>query len=199
MDEATWRTTANGRTWMLEHVRTTASGRKHRLFGCACVRRVREQLTPNGRVVLRRAERLAEGLPPDPSEAEAALDGLSVLGQAVLRLLGPPDGARHAATDVVRFVGADWRRELAAQCDLARCIFGDPFRPPAQQPEWARSETVRQMAQVIADEGRYADLPILADALEDAGCCDDDVLGHCRGGGPHGHGCWVLDAILGRS
>jgi hypothetical protein len=197
MDETTWRTTTNLRTDLLEHVRTTASGRKHRLFGCACVRRVWDQLTPDGRAALERAESLAEGRPPEPA-AELTLEGLSLLGQAILRLLGPPDGARHAATDVVRFVGADWRRELEVQCALARCVFGNPFRPPLQDTPWARAETVRQMAEVIADEGRFADLPILADALEDAGCSDEGVLAHCRGGGSHARGCWVLDVILGR-
>ena len=51
------------------------------------------------------------------------------------------------------------------------------------------------MAQAIESEGRYAELPILADALEDAGCADEEVLGHCRGGW-HARGCWVVDLIL---
>src|SRR5262249_59559505 len=100
--------------------------------------------------------------------------------------------------EVGSFVGADWGGELPAQWDRARCVFGNPSRPPLEPP-WARAETVRQMAEVIADEGRFADLPILADALEDAGCSDEDVLMHCRGGGPHGRGCWVLDVVLGRA
>jgi hypothetical protein len=52
-------------------------------------------------------------------------------------------------------------------------------------------------------EGIYADrafdrLPILADALQDAGCENPDVLGHCRGDGPHVRGCWVVDLVLGK-
>ena len=42
-------------------------------------------------------------------------------------------------------------------------------------------------------------LPILADALQDAGCEDADILGHCRSGGPHVRGCWVVDLVLGKS
>jgi hypothetical protein len=53
-------------------------------------------------------------------------------------------------------------------------------------------------------ESIYADrafdrLPILADALEEAGCTDADILAHCRGPGPHARGCWVVDLILGKT
>jgi hypothetical protein len=55
------------------------------------------------------------------------------------------------------------------------------------------------MAQAIYDERRFDDLPILADALEEAGCDDEDILSHCRGLGPHVRGCWGLDLILAKS
>ncbi len=41
-------------------------------------------------------------------------------------------------------------------------------------------------------------MPVLADALEDAGCADADILAHCRGHGPHVRGCWVVDLVLGK-
>jgi len=41
-------------------------------------------------------------------------------------------------------------------------------------------------------------MPILADALQDAGCDNEDVLSHGRSEGPHVRGCWVVDMILGR-
>jgi hypothetical protein len=44
----------------------------------------------------------------------------------------------------------------------------------------------------------FADLPILADALEDAGCTEAAVLAHCRGGGEHVRGCWAVDLLTGR-
>jgi hypothetical protein len=56
--------------------------------------------------------------------------------------------------------------------------------------------TVPRLAQTIRDERRYSDLPILADALQDAGCADDEVLDHCRSGAKHRHGCWVVDLLL---
>jgi hypothetical protein len=73
-------------------------------------------------------------------------------------------------------------------CDL-------PFRSVALAPEW-RTPTVVNLAQVIYDEGSFEDLPILGDALEEAGCTDADVLAHCRAPGPHTRGCRVVDLIL---
>jgi hypothetical protein len=87
--------------------------------------------------------------------------------------------------------------EEEAQCDLLRCIFGNPFRPVAFDPKW-RSETVVALAAAIYEERAFDRLPILADALEEAGCDHADVLSHCRGDGPHARGCWVVDGVLGK-
>src|SRR5262249_15547114 len=62
---------------------------------------------------------------------------------------------------------------------------------------WLTSN-VTGLAQAIYDERACARLPILADALEDAGCTTADILGHCRGGGEHVRGCWVVDLVLGK-
>jgi hypothetical protein len=51
-------------------------------------------------------------------------------------------------------------------------------------------------ARCIYSERRFADLPGLADALEEAGCTNEDVLAHCRQPGEHARGCWVLDLML---
>lgn len=58
--------------------------------------------------------------------------------------------------------------------------------------------TVVKLAQAIYDERAFDRLPILADALEDAGCTNQDILAHCRGGGEHSRGCWVVDLLLGK-
>ncbi len=79
--------------------------------------------------------------------------------------------------------------------DLLRCIFGNPFRPVAVDPCW-RTETVVALAHGIYEERAFDRLPILADALEDAGCDSRDLLDHCRGPGPHARGCWVIDLLL---
>ncbi len=81
---------------------------------------------------------------------------------------------------------------------LLRCIFGNPFRPVAVDPQWLTS-TVTQLAQGIYDDRAFDRLPILADALQDAGCDNADVLNHCRDNGPHARGCWVVDLVLGKA
>jgi hypothetical protein len=58
--------------------------------------------------------------------------------------------------------------------------------------------TVAQIARTIYEERRWQDLPVLADALEEAGCADRDILNHCRRPGEHGPGCWVIDLFLGQ-
>jgi hypothetical protein len=78
------------------------------------------------------------------------------------------------------------------------CILGNPFRPVAVDPSWLTS-TVVQLAQGIYDDRAFDRLPILADALQDAGCDNTDVLNHCRDAGPHARGCWVVDMLLGKT
>ncbi|HJZ56454.1 MAG TPA: hypothetical protein VKE74_15925 [Gemmataceae bacterium] len=91
----------------------------------------------------------------------------------------------------------DRDREQSAQSDLLRDIFGNPFRPVTADPAWLTS-TVLTLAQGIYADRAFDRLPILADALQDAGCENPDILTHCRGAGPHVRGCWVVDLLLGR-
>jgi hypothetical protein len=89
------------------------------------------------------------------------------------------------------------RREL---CELLRDVFGNPFRPVAFDPAWLgwTGGVVRGLAGTVYEERRFGELPVLADALEEAGCASPAVLGHCRGPGPHVRGCWVVDRLLGK-
>jgi hypothetical protein len=91
-------------------------------------------------------------------------------------------------------------RARAVQESLFRCLLGDPTRPVNLRPEWLawNGGFVARMAEAIYEERRFAELPVLADALEDAGCDDEALLAHCREGGPHARGCWAVDAVLGR-
>jgi hypothetical protein len=84
------------------------------------------------------------------------------------------------------------------QVSLLRDLIGNPFRPIIVDPVW-RTPKVMDLAQTIYDERAFDRLPVLADALEEAGCQDQDILGHCRSGGEHVRGCWVLDLVLGKS
>jgi hypothetical protein len=85
--------------------------------------------------------------------------------------------------------------------NLVREVIGNPFQSFVVNPEWLswRDGTVRILAQRIYDERTFEVMPILADALQDAGCEDNNALTHCRSSGPHVRGCWVLDALLGKS
>ena len=83
------------------------------------------------------------------------------------------------------------------QVPLVQDVFGNPFRPAALDRAWLTS-TVVALARGIYAERAFDRLPILADALMDAGCDDDDILNHCRGDDPHMRGCWVVDRLLGR-
>jgi hypothetical protein len=99
--------------------------------------------------------------------------------------------------------------EKQYQVAVLRDVFGDPFRPvPAgsAQRRWRKqwetfltwsNATIPQLARAVYDERRFDRLPVLADALEEAGCSDAAILSHCREPAPHVRGCWVVDAILG--
>jgi hypothetical protein len=81
--------------------------------------------------------------------------------------------------------------------ELLLDVFGNPFRPVAVDPAWRTPDVITLAEGIYAD--RASDrMPILADALQDAGCDNEDVLSHCRGGGPHVRGCWVVDLVLGK-
>jgi hypothetical protein len=102
-----------------------------------------------------------------------------------------------------------WAREADRQCELLRCVFGNPFAAdPAVAPSVLRWQggTVPRLAEAAYMERDLpagtldpARLAVLADALEDAGCQDPQILEHLRGEGPHVRGCWVTDLLLGRS
>ncbi|HVS39661.1 MAG TPA: hypothetical protein VMS17_29155 [Gemmataceae bacterium] len=126
---------------------------------------------------------------------------------------GDPHGpavvtARHTAWAVAQAQGqrplADStgaKAEQREQATLLRELLGSPFRPIALDPTWLEwnDGTVRKMATAIYEERAFDRLPLLADALEEAGCTDADILAHCRSGGEHVRGCWVVDLLLGKS
>jgi len=96
---------------------------------------------------------------------------------------------------------AEWQAlddaERPELCSLVRDIFGNPFRPVCFDPAWATATAVR-LAASMYEERDFGAVPILGDALEDAGCGDADMLRHLRSPGPHVRGCWVLDLVLGK-
>jgi len=87
--------------------------------------------------------------------------------------------------------------ENGKQASLLRDIFGNPFCTVTLSSAWLAWNvgTVLKLAQGIYDNWALDRLPILADALEDAGCQDAGILAHCRQPGQHVRGCWVLDLV----
>jgi hypothetical protein len=108
---------------------------------------------------------------------------------------------RQAATCVASAIAQDaWCLPRLWQRQLLREIFGNPFRPTIIAPAWLNwnHHCVVRLAQAIDDEHDFSRMPILADALEEAGCDDATILRHCREPGEHARGCWLLDRLLGR-
>lgn len=134
-----------------------------------------------------RAYGLVSRLVQDPHDLDTRQD-VSDLGLSPTALSDP-----RAAQEEVS------RREQAGQVALLHDIFGNPFRRVAFDPEWStwERERVRHLAQSIYNDRQFKELPVLADALEEAGCENDAILGHCRSEAPHAPGCWVVDALLG--
>jgi hypothetical protein len=208
---------------MLGFLASTQSGRKLRLFAVECCRVIRPFIKdPHSRKALRMAERYADG-EASSEKLRFAWQSARRAAQTAHRRRHDPtpqDDALWAVTLVVEqdfsrliWLGGWVNRVLSRVSEpglptppaldevlLLRCIFGNPFRPATIGPAvlaW-NDHTVPKLAQAIFDERTFDRMPILADALEDAGCNDDEVLMHCREPGPHVRGCWVVDLVLGK-
>jgi hypothetical protein len=204
MTEDEWLTCDSPRK-LLGFLRGKASERKLRLFAVACCRRRWEAMTDErSRRVVEMAERFVEGLVGEKELALARRAAYAVPWRGVSWVAGQAraaawNAARPAIWEGTRLI-ADGSRE---QVGLLRCLFGNPFRPVTPGPAWL-TPTTRALAQAAYDERRLPAgtldpdrLAVLADALEEAGCTDAEVLGHLRGPGPHTRGCWVVDLVLG--
>jgi hypothetical protein len=205
---------------MLRHLHGQGGGRKLRLFAAACCRRAWDRLTDErSRRAVEAAERLADG--------EATTKELAAAWRSAWRVSARRTeddsryvaaaacyaadsliwgGAYDAAGAVARHAGQRKARpgEEKAQVALLRDLFGNPFRPASVSPAWQTAEVVA-LAQAAYDERALPSgtldatrLAVLADALEEAGCTDADILNHCRQPGVHVRGCWVVDLLLGK-
>lgn len=112
---------------------------------------------------------------------------------------GTLDDARHDLDWAAKCACDDiGRAERAARADLLREIFGDPFSATAFDPAW-RTSTAVALAKHLYEAGDFSVAPMLADALQDAGCDDRELLAHMRGAtAGHVRGCWAIDRVLGR-
>ncbi len=227
---------------------TLASDRKLRLFAVAACRQVWDKLTdPSSRRAVEIAGKYADGeATTEELEAvqHAVMGRLMSAGEADINNL-----VAYATECYVR--GMAWAtQQIAERCQsivppatqaaLLHDIFGNPHRPWKCQCDldvnyrcewcyelssWLRwnGRTVPRIAQRMYDSLDFRDMPILHDALLDAGCDVEDMLMHCRGEercwhksmpdmascpdcsagwrplrGPHVRGCWVVDLLLGK-
>jgi hypothetical protein len=224
MTESKWLSGNNPDTLLL-FVASRASDRQLRLYACACCRRAWHLLThPAHRRAVQTSERYADGQASDAELTQAQAPAWAARSPVGVPVHGPahaaaPEDVIHeasaAAFEVRNAIATLASRELdgpefeamyhtadtaerRAQSALVRDIFGNPFRQVSFDPAWRQWQggTVVRIARAIYAERRFADMPVLADALEEAGCASADVLEHCRAGGEHVRGCWVLDALL---
>ncbi|MCI0456133.1 MAG: hypothetical protein L0Z62_04030 [Gemmataceae bacterium] len=96
---------------------------------------------------------------------------------------------------------AAWEENCRRLCQIIRDIFGNPFCPAVADPTWLswNGGAVVALAKAMYEDRRFEEMPLLADALEEAGCTDESILSHCRGANQHVRGCWVLDLLLGKN
>jgi len=199
MTEAEWLET-NDPMLLSEFLSDAVSGRKLRLYSIA-----------GGRMLLK---------PLDSEYCHAALetagmdaDGLAGSGEVEKLLRQWPENLHRSWNDFLGLGHPDpWEVAEAVAHDLceespdflhaafvnARDIFGNPFRPVVVDPIWF-TPTAVAIASSIYQDRAFDRLPILADALENAGCADANILLHCRQPGEHVRGCWAVDPVLGKS
>jgi hypothetical protein len=199
-----------------------ASERKLRLFVAACLRDALPAVsTPDCREIVAMNEEWAEhpfpdakwldrrrsvrrsseleasfvervlhaGLHPDPGSAAA---GTAWSSAVLLACTGTGSGWTPIWTDQWSETrNSTAQRQYQFACD----IFGNSLRPVLFAPEW-RTDTAVALARTMYESRDFSAMPLLADALQDAGCDTEDVLNHCREPGEHMRGCWVVDAVL---
>jgi hypothetical protein len=209
MTEAEWVACTHTES-MLEFLRSKASTRKLRLFVVACRRRL-FALDGKG-FSFKETPEAQENLADAPTVSDVANPTDDLTGHANQYAQGFAWAAHFApnscSEQLFAPVGRSYEVEQAAQCVLLRDIFRNPPRPssPIPPPVLAWNDgTILRIAEGIYQERRMpegtldtARLAILANALLDAGCDNEDILAHCRSEGPHVRGCWVIDLILGK-
>jgi hypothetical protein len=213
MTEEEW-LTGNDPEPLLRLLGDKALCRKGRLFALACCRNIEHLIEDEaGHQALKVAERYADGNATNAERraahrgtsgfarsvlySEVAMAVQSVREQIALRVVQPELSSLIEDQTHQEWSG-NYELQNPYQANLLRDIFGNPFRPVTFSPEW-RTDTAVSLARQMYESREFSAMPILADALQDAGCDNDDVLNHCRDAtATHVRGCWVVDLVLGK-
>jgi hypothetical protein len=208
---------------MLSYLQDRAGERKRRLFLAALCRRYWHLLDdPRSRRAVEASEEYADaqiGI----SELEAALaaagpsEDRSYTANWARWLGGDMQTAYHraiaahaawSAAGGYIYAGESFQHAVSSERErqqfhlahgpLLREVFGNPFRPSRIDADWLQwnGSTVVALARSSYEQAQFDAMPILADALEEAGCTEKDILRHCRQQGQHCRGCWVIDLLL---
>jgi hypothetical protein len=206
---------------LVDMLHDRATERKRQLLACALCRRFWRFLSgyEQAKDGIAVAERHADGL-ADAKALMQAHDRIAALRNRLSATRGSQYHDHYQALDCVALAcspptsqrvtlsrGGDLRLPYEQLLGLLRDVFANPFRPPSLSADlfaW-QGGTIVQLAQAAYDERRMpaatldpARLAVLADALDDAGCADEEITSHLREPGPHVRGCWVVDLILGK-
>lgn len=215
-----------GMLWTLSKqfkvARTKAGRRKLRLFAIACCHVVRNKL-PDEKLWWENVELAERFIAGEASKEELTKGWESTRQQwfargsrsvsntrqvqeqvavAMATEVTTPEAFSAAIAQTVHEVALAGYREGnkvgdTILCDLIREVFGNPFSPVTLERGF-RTQSVASMAKAIDKNKTFEDMPILADALEDAGCDNEEILEHCRSGASHVQGCWALELVLAR-
>jgi hypothetical protein len=217
MTEHDWQTSGSP-VAMLAHLNADGCARKPLLYALALCGWHADLLTPTLRIWEGAVERVLDGELPAHSLADTR-DCALYEANCLAYLAGRPPAARafySVLGDAINCPGItgradselDVRNQIPpAALEVVRCaaaafvrdIYGNPFRPVAFAPAW-RTDTAVALARAVEQSRDFSALPILADALQDAGCDNDDTLNHCRDSSlAHVRGCWVVDLVLNKS
>jgi hypothetical protein len=199
---------------MLQHIKAELKSRKGVLLQVACLRHVWTELSDDFRQWAELLASVAEGAESWDSTEEVWDE---IEGEIYARDLEEAPPAGHGRWDAILSILAGgwhtlawqnghawqtgnsaWRTERAVHAQFVREIFGNPFRPVKFNKKW-RTSDVQLLAKGVYKEMAFDRMPILADALQDAGCDSDDLLSHLRDTtATHVRGCWAIDLVLGK-
>ena len=206
MTEAEW-LAATDPMPMLEFLQSCVNARKLQLFACGCLGTVKGRPFPfEVSKAIGYIEKYCDGL-LSWNDASKRINRIQfkcdtiVVGTNEYRFEFPPlleavDDIAQLTVNYCSFIGTyHMRTTNLSLVGVLRDIYGNPFRPVILNTSW-RTSTVVALANGIYEEKAFDRIPILADALQDAGCDNDDILNHCRQPGEHVRGCWCVDLIL---